>query len=111
MDSSHLNLIKTLGGDGFPNVKNFESLVMQVDDYRMLAKIFLLEGVPSVLSSNPIIYTVFKEEIANKFDVDSSDVCIVGSARLGYSPSFRKYGDPFSKVSDIDVVIVFGTLV
>jgi hypothetical protein len=38
--------------------------------------------------------------------VGSQDVCIVGSAKLGYSPSPHTYGVPFNKTSDVDVVLI-----
>src|SRR5205814_1749514 len=40
------------------------------------------------------------------FEIGSQDVCIVGSAKLGYSPSAHKFGTPFAETSDVDVVII-----
>ena len=46
------------------------------------------------------------EQVADRFGVGSQDVCIVGSAKLGYSPSPHRYGMAFSEQSDVDVVVI-----
>jgi hypothetical protein len=51
-------------------------------------------------------YTVFREQVGDQFGIGSQDVCIVGSAKLGFSPSPGKYGQPFAETSDVDVVVV-----
>jgi len=51
-------------------------------------------------------YVIFREQVADRFGVGSQDVCIVGSAKLGFSPSPFKFGTPFSQTSDVDVVII-----
>jgi hypothetical protein len=44
--------------------------------------------------------------VASEFGLGSQDVCIVGSARLGFSPSPYKFGQPFAETSDVDVVLI-----
>lgn len=51
-------------------------------------------------------YMVFKEQVADQFGIGSHDVCIVGSAKLGFSPSAHKYGTAFHEASDVDVVVI-----
>lgn len=51
-------------------------------------------------------YVIFREQVADRFEIGSQDVCIVGSAKLGYSPSSHKFGTPFAETSDVDVVII-----
>jgi hypothetical protein len=51
-------------------------------------------------------YVIFREQVAERFSVGSQDVCIVGSAKLGYSPSPHQFGKPFKETSDVDVVII-----
>ncbi len=103
-------LLKLLGGNQIPDKDQFRELVLELDSHKILAKVFLLEGVPYVFKGNPMKYVVFREQIADQFDVGSQDVCIVGSAKLGYSPSPHKFGDPFEESSDVDVVIVSDSL-
>ncbi len=95
-----------------PSAESFKSLVQRLDNHQLLAKVFLLEGTPFVFQDSPMKYTVFKEQVGDQFGIGSQDVCIVGSARLGFSPSPArpegkpKFGTPFKETSDVDVVVV-----
>lgn len=51
-------------------------------------------------------YSEFKLYIANKFGVTANDVCLAGSAWLGYSLSPDQDFSDFNDESDIDIVIV-----
>ena len=51
-------------------------------------------------------YVIFREQVAERFDVGYRDVCIVGSAKLGFSPTPEKFGRSFHENSDVDVVII-----
>jgi hypothetical protein len=95
-----------LGGDKAPTAEEFKDLVKAVDNHRIVAKVFLLEGTPFVFENSPMRYVIFREQVADQFDVGSQDVCIVGSAKLGFRRSPYKYGTPFKDTSDVDVVIV-----
>lgn len=100
------DLLSLLGGDQTPNKDQFKELIEKLDNHRILAKVFLLEGTPYVFENSPMKYVIFREQVADKFEIGSQDVCIVGSAKLGFSPSPHKYGTPFAERSDVDVVIV-----
>jgi hypothetical protein len=99
-------LLGLLGGSKTPSADEFKQLVQTLDNHRVLAKVFLLEGTPYVFEKSPMKYVIFREQVADRFNVGSQDVCIVGSAKLGFSPSPFTYGVPFSKTSDVDVVII-----
>lgn len=99
-------LLKLLGGTETPDAQRFKQLVMELEAHEILAKLFLLDGVPYVLKDSPMKYLIFKEQVADRFGVGAQDVCIVGSARLGFSPTPYKYGQDFQKASDVDVVII-----
>jgi hypothetical protein len=86
--------------------ESLKELVLNLDSYDVLAKVFLLEGVPFVFEQSPMKYMIFREQVAGRFDVGSQDVCIVGSAKLGFSPAAEKYGRPFANESDVDVVVI-----
>ncbi len=107
-DEDKDELLDLLGGGKLPDSDQFRRLVTSVDSHRVLAKVFLLDGTPFVFEKNPMKYIIFKEQVADRFEVGSQDVCIVGSARLGFSPSpsSRKYGVAFSETSDVDVVVI-----
>lgn len=99
-------LLALLGGQKTPTADEFKQLIRTLDNHRVLAKVFLLEGTPYVFEKSPMKYVIFREQLADRFNVGSQDVCIVGSAKLGYSPTPHSYGVPFSKTSDVDVVII-----
>ena len=99
-------LLELVGGKKTPAPDDFRQLLTTIDSHHVLAKVFLLEGVPYVFEASPMKYVIFREQVAERFAVGSQDVCIVGSAKLGYSPSPHKYGTPFSDESDVDVVVI-----
>lgn len=101
-------LLATLRRSGFPTKEEFRDLVIRLENHRVLAKVFILEGTPFVFKSSPMKYVIFREQVADLFDIGSQEVCIVGSAKLGYSvaPSSASFGTPFSEASDVDVVII-----
>ncbi|MBI5121344.1 MAG: hypothetical protein HZA67_10085 [Rhodospirillales bacterium] len=89
---------------------DLKSLLVAMDNFDVVAKVFLLEGVPFVFSSSPMKYLIFREQVADRFEIGYQDVCIVGSAKLGFSPSPHKFGKPFAQTSDVDVVIISSEL-
>lgn len=99
-------LLSLFKGDKLPSPEDFKELVLSLDNHQLLAKVFLLEGTPFVFEKSPMKYTVFREQVGDQFGIGSQDVCIVGSAKLGFSPSPIKYGQLFAETSDVDVVVV-----
>jgi hypothetical protein len=106
IQSVHERLLGLLAGRKTPTPEQFRELVLALDNHRVLAKVFLLEGTPAVFKESPMKYVIFREQVADRFNIGSQDVCIVGSAKLGYSPSPHKFGTPFAETSDVDVVII-----
>ena len=106
ISNPHEDVLNLLRSDNVPDANQFKRLVQSLDNHRILAKVFVLEGTPYVFKNSPMKYVIFREQVADQFDVGSQDVCIVGSAKLGFSPSPRKFGTPFTDTSDVDVVIV-----
>jgi hypothetical protein len=104
--SSREKLLELVGGSQTPSPDEFKQLCTAIESHQVLAKVFLLEGVPFVFEKSPMKYVIFREQVAERFGVGSQDVCIVGSAKLGYSPSPYQFGTPFSEQSDVDVVII-----
>ncbi len=106
VQQSQDKLLALLAGQKTPTADEFRQLILALDNHRVLAKVFLLEGTPFVFENRPMKYVIFREQVADRFDIGSQDVCIVGSAKLGYSPSPHKFGTPFAETSDVDVVII-----
>lgn len=106
LENNTEKLLELLAGGKPPSADEFKSLVQAVDSHNVLAKVFLLEGTPYVFESSPMKYVIFREQVAERFSVGSQDVCVVGSAKLGFSPSPTKFGKKFKEESDVDVVVI-----
>jgi hypothetical protein len=102
----HDKLLALLTGKQTPTAEELKQLILALDNHRVLAKVFLLEDTPFVFENRPMKYVIFREQVADRFEIGSQDVCIVGSAKLGYSPGAHKFGTPFAETSDVDVVII-----
>lgn len=89
---------------------DLKSLILAMDNFDVVAKVFLLEGVPAVFAKSPMKYLIFREQVADHFEIGYQDVCIVGSAKLGFSPSPHKFGKAFAETSDVDVVVISSEL-
>jgi len=103
-------LLSTLVSSSTLKPDQLKALLIAMDNFDVLAKVFLLEGLPFVFSNSPMKYLIFREQVADRFEIGYQDVCIVGSAKLGFSPSAQKFGVPFSETSDVDVVVISHSL-
>lgn len=110
INNEQSKLLSLLVGSATLEPDQLKSLLQAMDNFDVLAKVFLLEGLPFVFSKSPMKYLIFREQVADRFSIGYQDVCIVGSAKLGFSPSAHKFGVPFSETSDVDVVIISSTL-
>ena len=105
-EPNRTTLLATLVSSSTLKADQLKSLLIAMDNFDVLAKVFLLEGLPVVFSDSPMRYLIFREQVADRFKIGYQDVCIVGSAKLGFSPSPHKFGTPFSETSDVDVVVI-----
>ena len=67
-------------------------------------------GLPFYSSHAPDLHNQMVHAISKGLNVPPKDICVVGSARIGFSLSPEKFGQPFSEFSDIDVCVVSDTL-
>jgi hypothetical protein len=104
--AAEAQLLGAMKAGGIPKVEDFKHLIERLAHHHILARVFLLDGTPHVFINSPMKYIIFKEQVASELGIGSQDVCIVGSARLGFSPSAHKFGRPFSETSDVDVVLI-----
>ncbi|WP_126539712.1 hypothetical protein [Oharaeibacter diazotrophicus] len=105
-DVEQRKLLEILVRSSSLSADDLKSLLVAMDNFDVVAKVFLLEGVPFVFSGSPMKYLIFREQVADRFEIGYQDVCIVGSAKLGFSPSPHKFGQPFAVTSDVDVVVI-----
>lgn len=105
-DAEQKKLLDILVNSSTLSPDDLKSLLSAMDNFDVVAKVFLLEGIPFVFASSPMKYLIFREQVADRFEIGYQDVCIVGSAKLGFSPSPHKFGRGFSETSDVDVVVI-----
>jgi hypothetical protein len=91
--------------DEYPNSDDFRRLLTQFPE-DVLAKRYLLTGVPYIFKEHPLQYISFCETVARNLDIGSHDVAVVGSTRIGYSLSPDTFGTPVRPGSDVDTVVV-----
>ena len=70
----------------------------------------LFHGMPFYSSHRPNLHREMLSAISTGLKVRSRDICVIGSARIGYSLSPPKFGTPFRDASDIDVCVVSDSL-
>ena len=89
----------------YPSAGSFKQLLAQFPE-DVLAKRYLLTGVPHIFKDHPLQYISFCETVSRNLDLGSHDVAVIGSTRIGYSLAPDKFGTPVKPGSDVDTVIV-----
>ena len=67
---------------------------------------WLLDRVPHIFNNDLIAFIKWKEELADRLEIDSKSIVITGSASCGFSLNPYKNYKEFDDSSDIDVAIV-----
>lgn len=92
-----------------PSPDEFKLLLENVSP-GVLAKRYLLTGLPFVFDKQPQQYLAFREATGRIFGVAPQQISVMGSARFGFSASPRKQGEDGPKEldqnSDMDLIIV-----
>ena len=65
-------LLALLTGQKTPTSEEFKQLILALDNHRVLAKVFLLEGTPFVFENRPMKYVIFREQVADRLDRKST---------------------------------------
>ena len=71
-----------------------------------LVRTYVEEGIPHFFRDEPLLWESIRTFISGRLQLSPSNIGIVGSGRLGFSPSIEKFGAPFSDKSDLDLVLV-----
>lgn len=91
--------------DGFANVGN--GAPPNANDVTAFVRLWLLEGIPFCFVDHPVVYEKIRESVAGSLLIEANDVSMVGSAKLGFSLSPRKFLREFSPgISDLDLFCV-----
>ena len=94
-----------MGGNMYPNKDEFAA-ILRVQPLDSVLDTYLFEGLPYSFAEQPRLHQRMIRSLSRGLNVPQQDICIVGSARLGFSLAPDRYGEPFSDLSDLDVVIV-----
>ncbi len=89
----------------YPTAAQWKELV-KVFSPEAIAHKLLLSHVPYVFRTEPLKYALFRRTIADAFNVEPTNVFIVGSAMAGRSLKGKEINKEYSSESDIDALIV-----
>lgn len=85
----------------------FKTDLQTLDDKQLINK-YYISGHAFALSND--LHFQLRQTVASTFDVEFTEVFLVGSAKLGFSIKPQRRFQSFTDTSDIDVVIVSKTL-
>lgn len=92
-----------------PSTDEFKQMVLDrpaedlVEEYLFGGEVYAFREWPEAAS-------VLEKHLCSKLRLESIESAVVGSAKLGFSLKPYQFGSPFSDRSDIDIVIVSGSL-
>lgn len=95
----------SLLAEPYPNAAQWKQLVEQFSPEAIAHKL-LLAQTPYVFRNEPLKFALFRKTIADAFEVEPSNVFIVGSAMAGRSLKGAEINKQYSSSSDIDTLIV-----
>ena len=93
----------------YPTKDEFKTMLTSWD-LDQIVDTHLFAGLPFSFSKTPELYDQILYELSQGLQVEKQDICIVGSARIGFSLSPPRFGTPFDQFSDVDVVVVSADL-
>jgi hypothetical protein len=98
--------------DIYPSSEVLRKVYIETSDIERfgIIRLWMTEGIPYAFKENPLIYEEIRNFIAKGVNVESKEVSIIGSARIGYSLSKKEWGRPFNENSDFDFAIVSNRL-
>jgi len=107
LSSSSLNLKGTYPTS--QDIKDIFSNASETERYGII-RLWITEGIPYAFKDEPLIYENIRDFISKGVNVNSKDVTIVGSGRIGYSLKKKVWGKTFTHLSDLDFTIISNEL-
>jgi hypothetical protein len=98
-------MAKTLLSEAYPSADDWRQLVEQFSPEAIAHKL-LLSHIPYVFKDEPLKFALFRHTIAEAFDIEPTNVFIVGSAMSGRSLKGSEIDRNYSTNSDIDALLV-----
>ena len=93
----------------YPSKKDFE-ILLKTHDIDWIIDNHIFGGPPFYSSNHPEVHDQVVRSISKGLNVAPSNICVIGSARIGFSLSPERFGEPFNQFSDIDIIIVSSSL-
>jgi hypothetical protein len=100
-----IRMAGSLLAEPYPDEHKWKRLVEEFAPDAIAHKL-LLAHVPYVFRDEPLKFALFRKTIADAFDVEPSNVFIVGSAMAGRSLKGSQITKIYSSKSDIDTLII-----
>lgn len=85
-------------------------LTLNAEEFPRFLRAYVEEGTPAVFYQAPILWESVRDWLSNRLKVMAKSIAIIGSAKTGFSYIPKKFGQPFSSNSDLDLSVVDGTL-
>ena len=63
-------------------------------------------GIPYYGLQQPRVYQLMMRALARGLRLTETEICVIGSARTGFSLAPNKFGESFNEYSDIDICVV-----
>lgn len=77
------------------------------DELRSLVRSRFLENIPFSFKHKPLIYETMRAWIAREIKINPSEIVVIGSAKLGFSPTAHpNFGKKFGEGSDLDLTAI-----
>ena len=89
----------------YPTKAEFEE-ILQKETVDSIVNNYLLAGLPYSFKDTPKLHDKMLDQIARGLGVKRECICVVGSAKIGFSLDPNRFGEAFGVHSDIDVVVV-----
>jgi hypothetical protein len=75
-----------------------------------IIRLWVTEGIPFAFKNDPLLYEEIRSFIARGISVNTKEITLVGSARIGYSLKKKVWGKKFHDRSDLDFTVVSNDL-
>jgi hypothetical protein len=105
------NLSKTASSinDHLTNSEEFHENFKNINENEQTSflRYHIINNTPFLFKTNPLLFEQITQYLADKLDINASEVKLIGSAKTGFSISNPpNYGIPFTQRSDLDFSII-----
>jgi len=97
---------------GLIQIEQFREAVVNLDqdEFQRFLRLYVEEGIPAAFYDAPIVWECVRDSLSARLGVFVKEITIVGSGKIGFSPTPKQFGKPFSADSDLDFSLIDGDL-